>query len=210
MTSESTPTGSTEPTESFQPVPQVPPEPGPFETPVQTLPAGPVVSATKPAARRGPASWINVLLGLAVAVAIGGAAFAAGRMTAPASAAANGFDGRSGNGGRVFGNGEFPGGFNGGNGGGNGGPNVFGRGGGGASIEGTVTAISADSITIKTASGQDVTFSLTPATTYHQQSTATAGDVKTGGNVLVRIGFNPGTGETQTAPSVTDVTVVPK
>jgi hypothetical protein len=204
MTSESnppTPTEPTEPIDSFQPVP---PEPGPLDVPPQTVAAAPRV-----APRRGPASWINVLLGLAFAVAIGGVAFAAGRMTAPSAAAANGLDGRTGNGGRVFGNGELRGNFGGGN-GGNGGPGAFGRGGGGASIEGTVTAISADSITIKTASGQDVTFSLTPTTTYHQQSTATAGDVKTGGNVLVRIGFNPGTGEIQTAPSVTDVTVVPQ
>ncbi|HEY2887118.1 MAG TPA: hypothetical protein VGJ17_00750 [Candidatus Limnocylindrales bacterium] len=204
MTSEPSPTTSTgriEPTESFQPVP---PEPGPYEVPAQSVAAAP-----QPRARRGPASWINVLLGLAFAVAIGGVAFAAGRMTAPAAAAANGLGSGTGNGGRVFGNGEFPGNFGGGN-GGNGGAGGIGRGGGGASIQGTVTAISADSITIKTASGQDVTFSLTPTTTYHQQSTATAGDVKTGGNVLVRIGFNPGTGETQTAPSVTDVTVVPQ
>lgn len=201
MTSEPAPATPNEPTGPVQPVP---PEPAPFEVAPQ-----PVATPPKAAARRGPASWINVLLGLAFAVAIGGVAFAAGRMTAPAAAAANGLDGRTGNGGRVFGNGEFPGNFGGGN-GGNGGPGGFGRGGGGASIQGTVTAISADSITIKTASGQDVTFSLTPTTTYHQQSTATAGDVKTGGNVLVRLGFNPGAGETQTAPSVTDVTVVPQ
>jgi hypothetical protein len=198
MTSEPTPTTPTEPTESFLPVS---PEPGPSEVPPQTVAAAPKMTA-----RRGPASWINVLLGLAFAVAIGGVAFAAGRMTAPAAAAANGLDGGPGNG-RVFTNGDLPGNVGGGN-GGKGGPGL-GRS-GGASIEGTVTAISADSITIKTASGQEVTLSLTPSTTYHQQSTATAGDVKTGGNVLVRIGFNPGTGETQTAPSVTDVTVVPQ
>jgi hypothetical protein len=199
MTTEPSPTTPTEPTASFQPVA---PEPGPYDVPPQA-----VAPAPRTTARRGPASWINVLLGLAFAVAIGGLAFAAGRMTAPAAAAANGLDGRTGNG-RVFGNGEFPGNFGGGN-DGKGGPAGIERA-GGASIEGTVTAVSADSITIKTASGQEVTFSLTPTTTYHQQSTATAGDVKTGGNVLVRIGFNPGTGETQTAPSVTDVTVVPQ
>jgi len=184
--------------QSLQPVA---PGPGPFEVPPQ--PVSPVV----PAKGRSAVSWINVALGLALAVAIGGVAFAAGRMTAPATAAgaagANGF--RNGQDGRTF-NGYFPG-------GGAGGPRVFGDG-GGAAIQGTVTAVTPTSITIKTASGQEVTVALDPTTTYHQQTSATASDVTTGGTVIVRLGFNRTGGPTASSgpsgPTATDVTVVPK
>jgi hypothetical protein len=186
-------------TEAFQPAA---PEPGPFEVPPQP------VAIAKPRGR-GAASWINVALGLALAVAIGGVAFAAGRMTAPAAAAAGGPNGGP-NGGRFFGNGYFPGGgaFPGDR-NGQGGPG--GRTFGGASIQGTVTAVTADSITIKTASGQEITIALDSTTTYHQQTSATASDVKTGGTVIVRLGFdgNGSGSETPTGPTANDVTVVP-
>jgi hypothetical protein len=155
-------------------------------------------------------SWINVALGIALAVAIGGVAFAAGRMTAPQTAAANGNP----NGGfrGQFGNGYFPGGgyFGGGNGGGG-----LGRlGGGGASVQGTVTAVTPTSITLTTAGGQTVTIALGSSTTYHQQSSATSADVKTGGTVIVRIGFGGGQAGGPTASgaprlSASDITVVP-
>ncbi len=183
-----------------------PPEPGPFEVPPQ--PVTPIPAA-KP--RSGVTSLINIALGLALVVAVGGVAFAAGRMTAPALAAAGGPQ-TLGNGGRGFtGNGYFPG----GNGGQGGGPRVFGDG-GGASIQGTVTAVTPESITIKTASGQEVTVALDSTTTYHQQSSASASDVKTGGTVIVRLGFNrTGTGGptasgAPSGPTATDVTVVPQ
>jgi len=189
-------------TQPFQPVA---PEPGPFEVPPQ-----PVAPAAKPKARSGTPGWINVALGLALAVAIGGVAFAAGRMTAPATASANG--GAGGNG-RFFPGGNFPEGFQGGGFGGNEGNRTGvgpgGRAFGGASIQGTVTAVTPDSITIHTAAGQDVTIALDAATTYHQQSSATSSDVKTGGTVIVRIGFGDRTSETPTGPTANDVTVVP-
>jgi len=199
-TSPAAPAASTPPTQPFQPAA---PEPGHFEVPPQAL------TPMKPKGG-GMASWINFALGLALAVAIGGVAFAAGRMTAPATAAANGGGGAGGPNGRFFQNGEFPDGF-----GGNGGNRPGGAGGfrgafGGASIQGTVTAVTPSSITIHTASGQDVTIALDTTTTYHQQSSATSSDVKTGGTVIVRIGFGgqPGS-ETPTGPTANDVTVVP-
>ena len=183
--------------------------PPPAASDMPPLPAQPVAEpgAMPGPKTRGATNWINIALGLALAVAIGGVAFAAGRMTAPATASANGrvFTG-NGPGGQQFGSpnaGE--------DGKGGQGPRVFGDG-GGASIQGTVTAVTANSITIKTASGQEVTIALDSATTYHQQSSATASDVTTGGTVIVRLGFNRnGAGNgSATGPSATDVTVVPK
>jgi hypothetical protein len=182
------------------------PEPGPFEVPPQ-----PVSPTAPPTKRRGTVSWINVALGLALVVAVGGVAFAAGRMTAPASAA--GANGRVGQDGRIFSGGYFPGGP-GGNGGQGQGPRVFGD--GGAAVQGTVTAVTADSITIRTASGQEITIALDSSTTYHQQSNASASDVTTGGTVIVRLGFNrtgaggPAASGAPTGPTATDVTVVPQ
>jgi hypothetical protein len=187
-----------------QPFQPVAPGPGPFEVPPQ--PVTPVI----PAKKRSAVSWINVALGLALVVAIGGVAFAAGRMTAPATAAgAGGPNGlRNGQDGRTF-NGYFPGGGAAGQGGG---PRVFGDG-GGAAIQGTVTAVTATSITIKTASGQEITVALDPTTTYHQQTSATASDVTTGGTVIVRLGFNrtggPSASSGPSGPTATDITVVP-
>lgn len=193
------PTQPTEPGQAFQPMA---PEPGPFQVPPQPVPAA------KPTAKGRGTSWINVALGLALAVAIGGVAFAAGRMTAPRAASANG--GGAGNGGFRGQGGYFPGGGNFQGGGGNGG---FGRpGGGGASVQGTVTAVTPTSITMTTASGQTVTINLNSATTYHQQASATASDVKSGSTVIVRIGFAGQGGPTASgAPglSANDVTVVP-
>ena len=188
--------------ETFQPAA---PEPGGHEV----LPQA--VVAAKPVARGGGMSLINIALGVALVIAVAGVAFAAGRLTAPATAAATGGSGRTFPGGGNFpGGGDFgggPGGYFGGrNGGFGGGAN------GGASIQGTVTAVGPDSITITTAGGQAITIGLDSATTYHQQSSATSGDVKTGGTVIVRLGFRGQDGPTASgAPrlSATDVTVVP-
>jgi hypothetical protein len=124
-----------------------------------------------------------------VAVAIGGVAFAAGRLTAPVAAAVTGANGQAGTGqgnGR-FGNGAFPG--------ASGAPgNGFGRGGGlgaggaaGVTIEGTVTEVTADHLSIQLASGATVQIPISSTTTYHRQSDATSSDVKSGTSVLVRV-----------------------
>jgi len=193
---------TTEPTQPFQPAA---PEPEPVRAPMDPVgaPTEPVPTA-RPKPKSGTPGWINVLLGLAVAVAIGGVAFAAGRMTAPAAADANGF-GRNVPGG-FQGGGYFGRGYFGGPGDGQGGRGLFGA--GGATVQGTVTSITADKITITTAGGQTVDIALDGTTTYHQESSAASGDVKTGGTVIVRLTLRQG-GTTQTSPSASDVTIVP-
>jgi hypothetical protein len=183
------------PTEPFAAAPQTDPFAPPV-TPVQPVqpvttvaPAGSSsVAANAPRPRStGAGVLVNVLLGVALVVAVGGVAFAAGRATAPAAVAANGGgDGRFGNGGQFFGPNASgaPGGD--GNGGRAGGPGGI-LTGGGLSIEGTVTAVAADSITLQLANGQSVTIPVDAATTYHTQSAATASDVKNGSTVLVQL-----------------------
>ncbi|HEY8437589.1 MAG TPA: hypothetical protein VIK65_03145 [Candidatus Limnocylindrales bacterium] len=145
--------------------------------PVASLPVAPVDVRR----RSGAATLVNVLLGIALVVAVGGVAFAAGRATAPSSVAATGRNG--------FGNGQF--GF---------GPNASGapdRGGfggfggfagaGGVSLQGTVTAVGSDSITLQLASGQSLTIPLDAQTTYHSRTSATAADVTNGATVIVQL-----------------------
>jgi hypothetical protein len=172
--------------------------------PFVPAPTQPIPTAPLNPAGRGSGMWINVALGLALVVAIGGVAFAAGRMTAPPAAA--GFSGASG---RTFQGGSFPGGGNGGTGGAGGvGRGFFG--GGGAALEGTVTAVTSDSITITTTTGQTVQIPLSSSTTYHQQAAASSSDVKTGGTVIVRLGLGGQTiAEGPTSRAATDVTIVP-
>ncbi len=181
----------------------------PFPAAPTTEPVRPLMPAAKPK-KSSSGMWLNLLLVVAAAVAIGGVAFALGRSTAPVAAAAGA--GRTG-----FGNGQLGAGrsfdpnasFAPGQGGGLG----FGRGGGNVGITGTVDSVTADSITVKTANGQTVTFTLSGATTYHQATTATAGDVTTGATVTVRVGGFGGGAAGQPGASgapaltATDVTV---
>jgi hypothetical protein len=197
---------------AFQPAPPEP-EAGTFATPAGSAPTSPVPAAPVRARSHRMATWVNAALGLALAVAVAGIAFAAGRMTAPANAAANGGAGNGGGFGRG-GNGYFPGGgFPGGNGNGNG----FGRGGGGlgaaagVTVEGIVESVSGDTLTLKTASGATIQIGLSGTTTYHSQASASPSDLKTGGNVIVRVDLRrPDGGEAgATGPTANDVTVVP-
>jgi len=170
------------PNDPFQPAP---PDPGrsPFGTagsePIQSVnPVQPVVVRPR---RSGAGMLVNALLGIALVVAVGGVAFAAGRATAPATTAAAGRTGLGGQGGQGFapnasgapGRGQ---GFGGGGG--------FG---GAVSVQGTVEAIDGSSITIKLASGQTVTLGLNGDTTYHKQAAASATDVATGSTVIVQV-----------------------
>jgi hypothetical protein len=50
-----------------------------------------------------------------------------------------------------------------------------------------VTAVTADSVTVKTANGQEVTVTLNGSTAYHQATSATASDVAVGSTVTVRV-----------------------
>jgi len=152
------------------------------------------------------------VLGVAVVVAIGGVAFAAGRVTAPAAATARA--------GRTAGTGQ---GFQGGPTGsfdpaaGQGGAGGFGN--RELTLIGTVASVDGSTMTLTTQGGQTVTIDLSQ-TTYHAQAPASASDVTTGATVQVSVtgfgGFrpdaSPGTatnGGSRTI-SATDVTVVPK
>jgi hypothetical protein len=59
---------------------------------------------------------------------------------------------------------------------------------GGTSLSGTVSAIAADSITVKLASGASITIPLDADTDYHAATAATAGDVTVGSTVRVTPG----------------------
>jgi hypothetical protein len=207
------------PTEPFRPTPgAVPPPPGGGSpdapstphagswatgAPVAGAAAAPVtpVVVAPPRKRSAAATFVNVLLGLAVVVAVGGVAFAAGRATAPASTNTA----RFGNGGFV-GNGNFGPGASGAPGRGNFGGGAFGA--GGVNIQGTVTAVAADSITIQLANGQTLTIPTDSSTAYHSQAPATAADVTAGKTVEVQLsggrflgGGNGGNGGNGTEPN---------
>jgi hypothetical protein len=190
----------------------------PFDRPGLAPAMGPVGAPTVRSRSSGSGMLVNVLLGIAVVVAVGGVAFAVGRATAPTTVAAA-------NNGR-FGNGGFGGpNASGAPGGGFVGPGGF-AGNGGVSIEGTVTAISADSITLQLASGQTVTIPINAQTTYHQRSSATAAAVTNGSTVIVQVGggrgaFTNGNGNggaggpnasgqpTRTLPAASSITLAP-
>ncbi len=170
-----------------------------------------VVEAARPRTRSSRA--VNLALGAAILIAIAGVAFAVGRGTAPVAAATNPFA-------NGIGNGTFP---NGGNGNGTR-PGAF-LGGGATrlSIEGTVIAVDADSVTIKTSEGATIELSIDSGTEYHQQAAADASDVTTGATVVVQMSGFAGRGpqggpNASAAPSAatgtttgtaTDITVVP-
>jgi hypothetical protein len=196
--------------ETFIPVPPEPlpvaDAPGPV-APAATSPVSPMATTpVSPAKRKGSGGLLNVVLAIAVCVAIGGVAFAIGRSTAPASAANLPAGLRNG-----FGNGgQFPT--------GSGAPG-FGRQGGflggGRTINGTVESITADTITIKTATGQTVELTLGSDTTYGTKTPATAADVTTGSTVEVQLDFGA-RGPTNGGPAASgpigaagSVTVVP-
>jgi hypothetical protein len=151
----------------------------PAVTPVQPLTPAP---APIPASRKASSGrWLNVLLGVAAAVAIGGVAFAAGRSTAPAAAFT--FDGAGAGGPQTI---VVPG--------ASGAPRldgqVPGRGfavGGGVTVDGTVESITGDTMTIKTADGETMEVSLDGDTTYHAATPASAADVAVGSDVSVRV-----------------------
>ena len=231
------------------PPPAVPPAPGSvapdLSRPAFQEPAGaPIAGTSGPAfqpvapepvpvqptvrASGGGSRLLNIALGVAVLVAVAGISFAAGRATAPESVAsvtagpgtgnANGLP----NGGFRGNGGYFPGDRNGGfvPGNGNGGTGRFGFG-GGLSISGTVDSVTADSVTIKTASGQTITIGIDGSTTYHQQAAASASDVEAGKTVIVQLSGGPrpggnngngngnGTGGSLTLGAAGDITVVP-
>jgi len=142
----------------------------------------------KQARRATPSRAIVVALAVAAAIAFGGVGFAVGRVTAPTPTFAgfrnggNGFPG-------LGGDGQRPG--NPGGGGGLGAGRGFG-------LQGTVTSISGDTLTLKTANGSTITVKLSSSTTYSKQVAAQQSDITQGSTVRVGINFtaggNPGSG----------------
>jgi len=138
--------------------------------------------------RSGP-SILSILLAIGFLVAVGGVAFAAGRLTAPTTTGGGRF--ANGQGGALAGGqGGQGGAFGGGNGGAGGGL----AGAAGLTVRGTVTSVTATSITLTLASGQTVTIPTSTATTYHRQDSAAQTDVKAGSQVLVQLAAGQGFG----------------
>jgi hypothetical protein len=153
---------------------------------------------------------LNLLLGLAVAVAIGGVAFAIGRGTAPATAAR--FPGGLGNGANP--GASFVPGASGLPGGGQGGPGGL-FGGGGLAISGTVESVDGDTLTIKTDDGTTIEVTIGTDTDYHTQAAATVSDVTSGATVSVQLDFTGGPGQggqggtDGPVGTASDITVIP-
>jgi hypothetical protein len=167
-------------------------------------PANPVVGTT----RRSNA-LLDLALAAAAILAIGGVAFAIGRATAPAASPAFTRGDLAPGGAIVGSDGSFDPGA---------GPNGARPGfalDGGLSIEGTVTAVDADSITLKLADGREMTFDLDDSTAYHQATDASQSDVAVGDDVSVtasgdgrvRAGGAGGSNGETPRLSATDVTV---
>jgi hypothetical protein len=205
MTLEPSRPASPQPAEPFQPV-----APEPAAVPTTPVVPVPVSAAATPGPSRNTSSggrWLNLVLVIAAAVAVGGVAFAIGRSTAPASATIGG--------GPVFESGAFPGGSF--VPGASGAPGIVRVGGfgGGPTIEGTVESVDGDKLTIKTKNGQTITVSTGASTTYHTQTDASASDVTAGKTVQVQLdgGFTgrPNASATTTDPVGTagSVTVIP-
>jgi hypothetical protein len=156
------------------------PEPEPELAPL-SKPARPVPGLKVRPAKRDSSTMILLLI--AGMVAIGGVAFAAGRLTAsPAAAAAasnrlgGGFARASLAPGETFNPGAFGGGL--------------GRGGAGAlsgGVTGTVQSIDGSTLTLMLSTGSTVTIDLSGSTTYHNETAGSSSDVKVGSKVQVQI-----------------------
>ncbi len=147
----------------------------------------------------------SIALVVAALVAVGGLAFAGGRLTAPASTP-------------TIGSG-FPGGFPGGFPRGSFAPGdgIIGLGQGGLTLRGEVTSLSADAITIRLEDGTSVTVPLDDQTTYHRSSAGQVDDVIVGSTVAIEPGgvttrpgasFDPGEAASLSLGPASDVTVV--
>jgi hypothetical protein len=126
-----------------------------------------------------------MLAALAVggAVAIGGLAFAGGRLTAPTAAAFPGGGSGQGPGGFQPGGFQGPGGQ---------GPSGAGFGGGGPGITGTITSLEADTLTLETADGSTITVNLSGDTTYAREESASADELAEDTEVRIGIDFADG------------------
>ncbi len=184
---------------SMDPTQPVAPVSGP--SPAPSRPVAPVAPVLAVAPRAKSGGILNVLLIGAAILAIGGVAFAIGRSTAQAGA----FQGVGSitDGPVVRPDGSFAPGA--------GGPRGF-LSDAGLAIDGTVTAVDADSITLTLENGEQMTFVLDGDTTYHAATDATATDVAVGDDVSVKVdgvGRIQGSNGASTDPELTagEVTV---
>jgi len=169
---------SSDRTQGAGPAPSVPPLPS--APPFSSAPA-PAPPAVVPAPGRRSDRAFGILLVVAALIAVGGLAFAGGRLTAPA-ATATGTGGLGGRNDGFGGNGGFPGPFA------SGAPGLGRAGlGSGVLLTGTVESVGNGTLTIKTENGTTVDVTIQDATTYHSQSAASAADVTTGSQVQVQL-----------------------
>jgi hypothetical protein len=160
---------------------------------VATSPAAPAA----PSRRRGGGGGGTAILLVGAIVLVGGLGFAAGRVTAPATSSRAASTGQNGAGNGAIG-GQLPAGATGAFRAGG-----FLGGGGGITVEGTVTAVTADGITLDI-NGTPTEVKTDASTTYHSQGPAKAGDVSVGTKVLVRMsgfGGRPGFGGPDAGPN---------
>lgn len=181
-------------------VPVVAPSSGATPAPASEAPLPPPAAAPlAPPKRRS--RWLDVALGFAVVVAVGGVAFGIGRLTAP-TASAFGVNGRAFNQTRLgpgasLAPGETPG------------PGFRGGFAGTFALEGSVVSIAADHLTIKLDSGQTVDVPLDGSTAYHRETAAGATDVQANTRVAVRLKAGGADGvRTGQLPTASDVTIV--
>lgn len=144
-------------------------------TPIAPAPRPKLQIAAPPRRRFGLTS---ILLALALVVAVGGLAFAVGRLTAPAAAASTFGAGRFGNGTANGGTGTGTGTFRGGL--------------GGFSVSGTVTAVNGSTITVQEANGRTIDVTTSSSTTYQDATSGSASDVQNGASVIVQIDTSNG------------------
>jgi hypothetical protein len=173
----------------------------PEDAPAEVMPAR--LSKARAAAPTRRSGSTTALLLVAALVAFGGVGFAAGHLTGSSQTGAN-----SGNFGAFRANAS-------------GAPDAAARGalGGSLTVTGTVVSVSADSITVKLASGATETIAIGSTTTYHNQTAGSSSDLAAGQTVLVltsggangdpnatpNASASPGT----TSRTATDVTITP-
>ena len=148
-------------------------------TPTQRL-----LGTGKSSQSRSDRRWTGVGLAVAAVVAVGALAFLGGRLTAPTAAATDtsGFTGPNGgfqppDGFEPPAGGGFPG----------GGPGGGLGGGAGPSVEGTITEVDGDTITLEL-EGQTVTVTVGEETTVNREEPADRDDLAAGISVRVQIG----------------------
>jgi hypothetical protein len=176
-----------------------------------------ILPRSHPARPARRSSSVTALLLISAMVALGGVAFAVGRVTSTGQSGtgqttnnvANGLGGQ--NGAPGFGPNA------------SGAPNfdLAGRDGGftgTATVTGTVVSVTSSSITVQLADGQTVTVATGSSTTYHAQTAATSNDVTAGASVTIKTSTGPTAGSaaasaspsTTSTRTATDVTITAK